>query len=405
VFCLEYKKQFFTRKEKQTMIHRKVTISTILATCLLALCAINASAQSASTFTGGLQAPSKMMTTADGNLLVAEGGAAVNAGRISILDRNGNRRTLVEGLPSGPTPEGGFSGPSGLELRGRTLYVSIGQGDGILPGPLQGTERPNPTPSSQLFSSVLAIEFGSSVDTTGGGFVLTNDDQLSFNRKPEVILKNADGESASLKVVVDFRDFTYNHRADFLGNVRPSNPFGLALIGKLLYTADAGQNLIWETNLNTGETRVLVYLNNKPNPLPFGPPFVEPVPDSIRAFGKQLLVTYLTGFPFAAGQSEVHKINRVNNSHVTFIGGLTTAIDVLPVVGADGQTRFYVLEFSANFLSNTPGRLLLFDSPTATPRVLAGGLISPTGMAFDSLSGRIFITEMFTGRVMQVSGN
>jgi hypothetical protein len=220
-----------------------------------------------------------------------------------------------------------------------------------------------------------------------------------------LILKNAGGESASVKVVVDFRDFTYNHRPDFLGNVRPSNPFGLALIGKLLYTADAGQNLIWETNLTTGETRVLVFLNNKPNPLPFGPPFVEPVPDSIRAFGKQLLVTYLTGFPFAAGQSEVHKINRVNNSHITFIGGLTTAIDVLPIEGTDGQTRFYVLEFSTNFLSNAPGRLLLFLSPTATPKVLAEGLISPTGIAFDSTSGNVFITEMFTGRIMRVSGN
>ncbi len=387
------------------MIYRKVAVITTVAACLLVLGAIDASAQSASTFTGGLQAPSKMIATTDGNLLVAEGGVAANAGRISIVDRSGNRRTLIEGLPSGPTPEGGFSGPSGLELRGRTLYVSIGQGDGILPGPIQGTERPNPTPSSQLFSSVLAIEFSSSVDITSGGFVLTNNDQLSFDSRPEVVLKSAGGESARLKVVVDFRDFTYNHRPDFLGNVRPSNPFGLALIGKLLYTADAGQNLIWETNLNTGETRVLVYLNNKPNPLPFGPPFVEPVPDSIRAFGKQLLVTYLTGFPFAAGQSEVHKINRVNNSHITFIGGLTTAIDVLPVAGADGQTRFYVLEFSTNFLSNAPGRLLVFDSPTATPRVLAEGLISPTGMAFDGASGKVFITEMFTGRVMQVSGN
>jgi hypothetical protein len=385
------------------MMNRKVVFFTTLSVCLLALTAMETRAQSASTFTGGLQAPSKIISTADGNLLVAEGGTAPNAARISIIDHNGNRRTLIEGLPSGPTPEGGFSGPSGLELRGRTLYVSIGQGDGILAGPFPGTERANPNPSSKLFSSVLAIQFSSSVDTISGGFVLSNNDQQSFELKPEVVLKNAGGESASVQVVVDFRDFTFNHRPDFLGNVRPSNPFGLALIGKLLYTADAGQNLIWETNLNTRETRVLVYLNNKPNPLPFGPPFVEPVPDSIRAFGKQLLVTYLTGFPFAAGLSEVHKINRVNNSHVPFIGGLTTAIDVLPIEGVDGQTRFYVLEFSTNFLSNAPGRLLVFDSPTATPRVLAEGLISPTSIAFDS--GNVFITEMFTGRIMRVAGN
>src|SRR5688572_26052629 len=106
------------------MMIKKVVFFTTLAVCLLALTAMEARAQSASTFTGGLQAPSKIISTADGNLLVAEGGTAPNAARISIIDHNGNRRTLIEGLPSGPTPEGGFSGPSGLELRGRTLYVS-----------------------------------------------------------------------------------------------------------------------------------------------------------------------------------------------------------------------------------------------------------------------------------------
>jgi hypothetical protein len=373
-----------------------------LAVIVLILAGLNTYAQSATTFTGGLQAPSKIISTPEGNLLVAEGGNAPNSGRITLVERSGNRRTLITGLPAGATAEGGFSGPTGLALQGRTLYVSIGQGDSTIAGSEQGTEIPNPLPSSKLFSTVMAIQLKTPVDATTGDFTMSVTDQLAFQIKPEVALVNTSGEKAFVRIIANFRDFTFGSRPNI---VRPSNPFGIALIGKNLYTADAGQNLIWETNLNTGATEVLVYLNNKANPLPFGSPFVEPVPDSIRAFGKQLLVTYLTGFPFPAGQSEVHKINRVNNSHTTFIGGLTSAIDVLPVESTDGQTRFYVLEFSTAFLTNAPGRLLLYESQTAAPKVLAEGLVSPTSIARDETSGDIFITEMFTGRIMRVQGN
>lgn len=381
-----------------------MTIKTLsfLGLVVLLLTGLNTYAQSATTLTGGLQAPAKLIATPAGNLLVAEGGRAANNGRITLVEPSGNQRSLISGLPSGPTPEGGLSGPSGLALQGRTLYICIGQGDSTIAGSEPNTEVPNPSPSSKLFSTVLAIQFKTPVDMTTGNFTMSASDQAAFQIKPEVVLTNGDGEKISLRIVANFRDFTFGSRPNI---VRPSNPFGIALIGKNLYTADAGQNLVWETNVNTGETEVLVYLNNKANPLPFGPPFVEPVPDSIRAFGKQLLVTYLTGFPFPAGQSEVHKINRINNSHTMFIGGLSSAIDVLPVEGANGEMRFYVLEFSTAFLANAPGRLLLFESPSAAPKVLAEGLISPTSLARHEASGELFVTEMFTGRIMRVPGN
>ena len=74
-------------------------------------------------------------------------------GRVSVIDRKtGARRTLIGGLPSainqspaGPEP----TGPSGLALRGRTLYVLIGQGDVVVPGPAPGSEVPNPNPPSR----------------------------------------------------------------------------------------------------------------------------------------------------------------------------------------------------------------------------------------------------------------
>jgi len=76
----------------------------------------------------------------NGNLLVAEQGNGPNTGRISILDpSSGERRTLLDGLPSAINNLGGFpapSGPSGLAMRGRTLFIAIGVGDAALLGPL-----------------------------------------------------------------------------------------------------------------------------------------------------------------------------------------------------------------------------------------------------------------------------
>jgi len=119
------------------------------------------------TFATGLLAPSKIIQSPRGNFLVAEGGPEVpNHGRISIVDQQGQRRTLIEGSPSARTFVGDFNGTTGLELQGRTLYVLNGQGDVTLAGPVPGTERANPTPSSPIFSSVLAVHFSAAMEAT-----------------------------------------------------------------------------------------------------------------------------------------------------------------------------------------------------------------------------------------------
>ncbi len=75
------------------------------------------------------------------------------------MDRHGNRRTLLDGLPSARTFVGDFNGTTGVYLQGRTLFILNGQGDVTLPGPVQGTERANSAPASPIFSSVLAVHF------------------------------------------------------------------------------------------------------------------------------------------------------------------------------------------------------------------------------------------------------
>jgi hypothetical protein len=385
------------------MMNRRSSITALLAfVAMLTLTGADALAQATSSlFAAGLKSPTRIVITPRGNLVVSEMGTGQNDGRISVIDQSGNRRTLVDGLPSAANAEG-ISGPTGLALRGRSLYVTIGEGDAILPGPVPGSLRPNFEPSSPLFSSVLEIRFESSIENAGSDFALTAADFEGLANGERLRAKNPEGRRLIVDVLVNFRNFEDEPRPDFPGNVRNSNPYGVAINGDRLYVVNAGLNLLREVDIVTGESRVVARFAPKPNPLPFGPPFVDAVPDSVRVFGRQVLVTLLTGFPFAPGLSEVRKINRANESQTTFIRGLTSAIDVLVVKGPNGQDQFYTLEISTNLLANAPGRLQFFSSANAIPVVIAGSLISPSSMARDELTGAIFITEIFTGRVIKV---
>lgn len=385
-------------------MNRKSLLLVNVAAIALVLASVNAGAQSATTsvFATGLRAPTKIIVTPKGNLLVAESGNGSNTGRVSIIDRNGNRRTLVDGLPSGFAPPANEpSGPSGLALRGRTLYVVIGAGDGTIRGPVPATEMPNPNPSSPFLSSVFSIRLSPQAEETTEGFTLTFADQIALQNRGFLDLTDAVGNDISVEVVVNFPNFTSEPRPNFAGNVRASNPFGVEVKGSKLYVVDASQNSVTEVDSKTGETRTLVRFGPKPNPaFPLGPPVIDVVPDSIRLVGKSLLVPFLTGFPFPPGAAEVRKIRLANNSNEPFIAGLTSAIDVLAIEGASNQ--FFTLEFSTNQLMGAPGRLSLFRQTDAAPVVLVNNLTSPTSLARDPVSGNLFVTEIFTGRVIRV---
>lgn len=170
-----------------------------------------------------------------------------------------------------------------------------------------------------------------------------------------------------------------------------------------MFVADAGMNMVVKVNLAKGNTQTVTTFPPRPNPLPFGPPFIEAVPDGIRIIRGELLVTLLTGFPFVQELSEVRRVDIATSNSTTFIGGRSSAIDVVEGNSNHSTTEYYVLEFSTDFLADAPGQLLLFSSPIATPTVVAGGLITPSGMVRDALSGDIYITEIFTGRIMRVT--
>jgi len=229
------------------------------------------------------------------------------------------------------------------------------------------------------------------------------------------MLQNAEGKMLLVRMVVNLPDHRPETRPGLpANNVRPANLFGVEVAGGSLYVVDASFNQVYKVNPETGEYSTFTVFPPKPNPLPVGPPVVEAVPDSIRLFGGQLLVTSLTGFPFPQNFAEVRKVDLVTGAHHSFITGLTAAIDVLPVPVARGNNSFYVLEYSANFLAQpqAPGRLKLFY-PRGTGLPPEGGssgldsftllsnLISPTSIARDADTGDLFITEIFTGRIIR----
>lgn len=379
--------------------------------------AISGLAQPAtSVLTGGLNSPNKIITAGQTSLLVAENGTmSPNNGRISLINKtSGARRTLIDDLPSGiNTAEGqpAPSGPSGLKLKGLTLYLTIGQGDSVIPGG-RGGFAANPNPATPLNNSVLELTLPADYEQLSSGFSLSFADQTTLSGGGQVNLLNAQGKMLSVRLLTNLPDWKNENTPGIPQyNVRPANVFGVEAVGDDLYIVDASFNQLYRVNAATGKFETFAVFAPKPNPLPFGPPFAEAVPDNIHLYGNKLLVTYLTGFPFADGLAEVRAVNLQDGSQETFVNSLTTAIDILPVPVAGNYDVFYILEFSANFLGQpaAPGRLKLYQasntfdnggSPTIT---LLDDIVSPTSMARDNETGDLFVTQIFPGLVRKIS--
>jgi hypothetical protein len=354
------------------------------------------------TLVTGLQAPVKMILTPRGNFLVTETSMSPNSGRLSFVSRAGVRRSLIEGLPSGTevTLAGG-SGPSAMALRDRTLYLCIGPGDIERAGAAPGTSTLNPqSASSPIFSSVLEIRFSADVDAIGGTFRMTAQHQQALNDGGEVELADA-GATARISLLTRFPIAEPHPAAVY----KFSNPWGLALSedGRNLYLTDASQNCLLRIDPTTGRWRRLARFGPLPNPTPVGPPVVDAVPTSVRIYGNSVLVSFLSGFPFAGGNGRVLIVNPETGAADPFIFNLTSATDVLWRPRPGGRAQFFVLEFSANQSATPapPGRLLRFDA--ADPQV-AGTFITPVSMVFDEATSELFVLEL-RGQIQQLKIN
>ncbi len=374
------------------MILKRIPIQLLFAAGLLA--------QQPQEIITGLQAPQKVILTPGGQFLVSETSIAVNSGRVSRVSRAGARQSLLEALPSGTEVVGGGSGPAAMALRDRTLYVSLGAGDSERRGTVAGTTIPNPEgASSPLFASILAFQFSADVDAISAPFSLTPENQLAISDGFEVELSNGAGATAKASLLTRFPIAEPHPNAIY----KFSNLWGLAFTpdGRGLYVNDASNNSVSRVDLATGRWQRLMRFAPTRNPGPVGPPVVDAVPTTVRVYGDQVLVSFLSGFPFNRGEARVLALNPEQRTVEPFISGLTSATDVLWHTKADGSSRFYVLEFSTNQSATPvpPGRLLRFDGPNA--EAIVSNLRAPVSLAYDAATGELFILEL-SGRLLKL---
>jgi hypothetical protein len=352
----------------------------------------------------GLIGPSKVIQTSSGNFLVAEVGPPdqLNSARISIVDQSGNRRTLLEGLPSARAFVGDLSGTSGLWLQGRTLYVLNGQGDTTLAGPVQGTEKANPTPASPIFSSVLAMDFPESLETNTAGFKIALSDHHTLKSNASLALTNIAGEETSLRLVVDFADYLPEPRPNFAENVRHSHPYGIVADNAYLYIVDGGLNGLRKVEVSTGHEETLASFPPTRSPLTNGPPVIENVPTSIHWVDSQLVVTIFGGAPFLPGFSKVVQIHPQTGTVVSLVEGLTTAIDSTPLAVNSLSGGVLVLEYDLSFPQPGLGRLQSFAVPAGNSVAHSTCLVTPSSMLIDRNAGRLILSELGTGRLVWI---
>lgn len=373
-----------------------------LACCALALAvaaAMPGTAQAQAQCVGlldGLRAPVGTALTNQGRLLIAEAGdGSAGSGRISILDRNGKRRTLIDGLPSGPADVGTPSGPSGLLMNGRSLYLAMGTGDTGVMGPRAGTTLVNLAgPSSPIFSSVLAMHFSAAAEKRTSGFTLSTADQRALAAGRLVWLHDKHWNFMILRMVTKFPNYVRTPLPDVPDNISLSNPFGVAGLGRSLYVTDGGRNLAWKVDLFSGAAAPLATFADIPNPLAgrVGGPFMQAVPTGITEANGQLLVSLLRGAPFATGTSTIERVDPRKGTHAPLISNLTTAIGTLAPNGPD--RRLLVLEYSsAGPFFSGPGTVLRFDKPSGPPTRIADCLHAPTSMTLDRRDGILYVTE------------
>lgn len=381
------------------MMTARLLICTTLA---LALTASASYGQPVQEHVSGLLSPVRTLALPDGSLLVAESGLTVtNSGRVSLVDRDHRRFTVIDQLPSGfHGPTNDPSGPTAVLLFDRRLYILIGNGDISIASP-GGIEHVNPSPSSPLFSSILLLELPADGIDLPTGFRLPRFAHEAIANGQGAYLTNADGQTARLSRLVDFVDYVPMPRPDAPGNVQISNPFAMVGSGARFHVTDAARNLMWTVGPNQTTPVVVTTFPPVTNTNPaVGPPVVDAVPASVRAWRDDLIVSFLTGFPFGPGAARVARVDRRTGETSTLIPGLQTALDVLPV--SRGRGQFYVVEYSTNFLAGAPGRLLLVEDPDRAPLEIATGLLRPTSVSQNS-RGDLFVTEIGTGRIMRIA--
>lgn len=287
----------------------------------------------------------------NGSIWVTEYGTGNDDGQVTIINPDGTHTIFMTGLPSGFNNTGELAGPyRTYQLENDKVLVVVGEG------------------SHPLAASLLIV------------------DKNDFTSGTPLTLANVDS-------VINIGDFSLAQ--GFMN----TNPYNLDWDANgNMYIADAGANSIIRRDYVTGDLSIVKTLDGFPNPLPFGPPFVDPVPTKVLAKPDgTFYVCNLTGFPFLEGAASVFNLDAAGNLSV-YQSGFTCLTDMAfdPKDGNLCVMQFGVfgpVDTTLNFIPGTAMVIKLL--PGGDRDTIAAGIIGlAPSFTFDA-AGDLYVTDLF----------
>jgi hypothetical protein len=278
----------------------------------------------------------------------AGGPACVGAtGAITVIDRDGDQRRIVEGLASVADQGTGNTafGPHGIFVTPRGLLFTNGGPDG-----LDRDALAEENPVAELFGRVLALKWWGLVSLV---------DVWGFERdnNPDAEVGNPEVDSNAVDVLADH--------------------------GRLI-VADAGGNTLLKANRN-GDVEVLSLFPNSDG--------VQAVPTGVvKGPDGDYFMTQLTGFPFPVGAANVYRIDPETGAFEVFASGFTNLMDL----AFDKQGTLWVLEIDHDSLAtpNPEGAIYSIDeSGNRTQLDLPAGTLTHPGGITVGRDGALYVTN------------
>ena len=299
---------------------------------------------------------------AQGNVWVTEHGTGNDDGRITIIDPAGAKTVFMTGLPS--------------------TYNQLA-------GEVAGSFRTYQMPDNKVM-----IVIGEGTHEKSEALLVV--DKTAFTPGKPLTLAN---------VVQTIKLGTYVHAQGIV----QSDPFHSAWdAAGNIYVADAGANAILKWDKTTGAISIVKTFERTPNPLPFGPPVVDPVPTKILTKSDgSFYVCQLTGFPFVPGTAKVYNLTAAGDLSVHAEG--FTCLTDMNFDPKDNNLcvlqfgEFGMVDTTLNFKIGTAAVIKLL--PGGQRKTIAQGIggLAPS-FNFDGKGG-LYVTDLVFGQVLRFDLN
>ncbi len=308
-----------------------------------------------------LKAPIDVTADADGNLWITESGTGFNDGQVVRLNTaDQSLDTIISGLPS---------------------YFDF-----------MSEELQGPLSARMMADGRIFVNQGAGIDTASASIIEFHIDDYNTN---------------GTLSVSDYRSIVKEGEWVLANGYAESNPYSFVFDENGNYIiADAAANAIVKYDVSTQSFSVIADMPSFQNPLPFGPPFIEPVPTKILTHPDGgWLVSTLTGFPFVDGVSKVYHVH-TDGSMSIYAEGLTLVTD-MEFDPNDDQlivqqfAKFGEVDSSLTFIFGS-AQAIKIDTEGNLDTLLSGYGPSP-GMTI-AADGSLYMTHLFLGQLLRAEG-